>query len=232
MANYAYFIVLAATVVVPLVLSMVPWRLRWSAVEWRRLMRVFAFVSVPFVLLDMYSYARGWWAYNPHFVIDARMGGLPIEEIMFFFVVPFACLYLFSAFTKAGGGEPLQRPWIWRLVLSLIMVAAMGLAIIEPKERTLFDVVLFALVGLKAFLMPPKRTAALWLVAVVGLFLVVNTVLTGLPIVTYNPDFGSRYRIGTIPFEDVLYNFSFLLLCLGVWCWRPITRLTQVVRRV
>lgn len=231
MASYTYFLVLAATVAVPLVLSLMPWRLRWSGQEWRRLTQVFLLVSLPFVLLDVYSHASGWWAYNPDFVTGFRSMGLPLEEIMFFIVVPFACLYLFSAVARMARSEQLRRPWHWRLVLGMLIVGALTLALIEPRERTLFDVFVFVLVATVGWIKPPSRVEILWLGAVVLLFLIVNTILTALPVVTYDATFGSRYRIGTIPFEDVLYNFSFLVLCLGVWHAQPITRLVRAVRR-
>ena len=230
--KYAYFVVLAATIVVPLVLSLIPWRLRWSGVEWRRLAQVFLFVSVPFILLDTFSHSRGWWAYNPEFVTGIRVVGLPIEEVLFFFVVPFACLYLLSAFVRMNHNELPQRYWPWRIALGLFVAIAVVLAIFEPRERTLFDAALFILVAAMVSLNPPKHVEVLWLTAVVGLFLIVNTVLTALPIVVYDGMFGSRYLIGTIPIEDVLYNFSFLLLCLSVWRWQPARRLYQAVRRV
>lgn len=227
---FAYWGLLGLTVVIPLVLSFARWQFRWSQQDWLRLLQVFVFVSVPFVLLDVLSHDRGWWAYNSHFITGVRLGGLPLEEIMFFFVIPFACLYLYSAAVRAAKDSPIGLRWLWRVVLGVFTVASMALAVIQPEERTIVDVVLFTVVATVATVRPPTRIGALWLTVVVGLFLVVNTVLTALPIVTYDPVFGSAYRLGTIPLEDVLYNFSFLYLALLVWRGEPFRKLSRAVR--
>jgi len=231
MMPHAYLATLALITVMPLISAIVRWRFAWAKHDWLRLLQVFALVSVPFVLLDSLSHARGWWAYNPDFVMGVRLLGLPVEEIMFFFVVPFACLYLYSAMQRAAPDVPFRRAWLWRGVIGLAVVAGIILAIIEPKERTIFDAVLFAVVGTVAMFRRPTRTTAIWLLLVLGLFLVVNTVLTALPIVAYDATFGSMYRIGTIPFEDALYNLSFLLLSLGVWNAEPVKKLLQAAHR-
>jgi lycopene cyclase domain-containing protein len=55
-----------------------------------------------------------------------------------------------------------------------------------------------------------NRQYWLWLVICCIPFLIVNFVLTALPVVQYNPQaiWGSRFV--TIPFEDFFYNFSML----------------------
>lgn len=231
MATYAYWGLLALTAVVPLVLSFARWQFRWSQQDWLRLLQVFVFVSVPFVLLDALSHDRGWWAYNPHFITGVRLGGLPLEEIMFFFVIPFACLYLYSAAVRAAKDSPIRRRLLWRGVLGLCMAASLALVLLQPKERTVVDAVLFIIIATMAMVRPPTRIGALWLTVIVGLFLLVNTALTALPIVTYDRAFGSVYRLGTIPLEDVLYNFSFLYLSLLVWRGEPLRKLSRAVRR-
>lgn len=223
MHHYAYWALLLASGIVPLCLALARWRFGWGKAEWLRLVQVFLLVSVPFVLLDSISHSRGWWAYNPDFVTGLHFLGLPLEEIAFFFVVPFACLYIYHALA-------ILRPdaaWQWRLGRVLgwaLLGAAVVLAVIEPRERTLFDLALFLTIGLVALRRPFSRAEVTWLMIVVGLFLIVNTILTALPIVTYDTAYGSRFRIGTIPFEDALYNFSLLLLCLTVWRQQPIKR--------
>lgn len=231
MTNYAYWLVLALVAVVPLTLSLLPWQFRWRSYDWLRLVQVFIFVSIPFILLDSISHGRGWWAYNPDFTMSGRLLGLPVEEIMFFFVVPFACLYLYSTAARVVRDEKISRLWLWRAILGLFLTAGLVLITIEPKERTIVDVALFSVVAIIAMIHPPGRVGALWLLAVVGLFLIVNTVLTAMPIVSYEATYGSQYRLGTIPFEDTLYNFSLLLMCLAVWRLEPLKRLTLVVCR-
>lgn len=225
---YAYGVLLFASGIVPLCFALARWRFGWGKTEWVRLAQVFLLVSVPFVLLDSISHSRGWWTYSPSYITGVHFLGLPLEEIAFFFVVPFACLYVYHALAvlRPDAGGQWSLGWALRWV---VLGAAVVLAVIEPRERTLFDLVLFLTIGFMMLRRPFSRIEVTWLMIVVGLFLIVNTVLTALPIVIYDITYGSRLRIGTIPFEDALYNFSLLLLCLAVWRNQPLKR---VGRRV
>jgi lycopene cyclase domain-containing protein len=49
--------------------------------------------------------------------------------------------------------------------------------------------------------------------------LVVNGVLTGLPVVRYDPDAIIGWRIVYAPVEDVLFGFAMVLLTLSTWVW-------------
>jgi lycopene cyclase domain-containing protein len=55
-----------------------------------------------------------------------------------------------------------------------------------------------------------------WLVALLPK-LVVNGILTSLPVVSYNPEHIIGLRVGTIPVEDFFYFFGLLLLNVMVY---------------
>jgi lycopene cyclase domain-containing protein len=57
--------------------------------------------------------------------------------------------------------------------------------------------------------------------------LLVNGVLTGREVVTYDPDTILGLRIAYAPVEDVLFGFALILLTLSTWLWlgrRPALR--------
>ena len=57
--------------------------------------------------------------------------------------------------------------------------------------------------------------------------LLVNGVLTGRKVVTYDPDTILGLRIAYAPVEDVLFGFALILLTLSTWLWvgrRPALR--------
>lgn len=217
-----YALLLAVIGGTVLILSTVPWKYQWRAVDWKRLLYVYGFVSVPFVLIDSISHARGWWDYNPQHVGSASFLGLPIEECLFFFVIPFACLYLYSAMAKLRVLDTVvTRQWLY-IALGLSVLFAVLIAVLQPLERTIVDAVLLALVVGVFILFRPRITRAflVWIGAVLILFFVTNSILTGLPIVTYDHAFGSAMRVGSIPIEDFWYNFSLLLSAWLVWSGR------------
>jgi len=169
-------------------------------------------------LLDGFSHARGWWSYNPAYVSAASIFGLPIEEVLFFFTVPFACIVVWLGISRRYIHKSLGNGAQGYLRVAIALLAAIVLYC-SPKERTLVDVVLFAIVAMVIWLtkLAQDRRFWIWSLVVLGLFLVGNTILTALPVVMYNRHYGSAIRLGTIPVEDIFYNFSLLWLSLLVF---------------
>jgi lycopene cyclase domain-containing protein len=65
------------------------------------------------------------------------------------------------------------------------------------------------------------RRKAFWTAYAIVLFfqVVVNGVLTGLPVVRYNPDAIIGLRFVEAPIEDALFGFAMVLLTLATWVW-------------
>ena len=54
---------------------------------------------------------------------------------------------------------------------------------------------------------------------VLGFQLVVNGVLTGIPVVRYDADRILGWRIAYAPVEDLLFGFAMVLSTLVIWVW-------------
>lgn len=54
---------------------------------------------------------------------------------------------------------------------------------------------------------------------IVAFQLIVNGVLTGIPIVRYDPDAITGLRIAYAPVEDLLFGFAMVALTLSTWVW-------------
>ncbi|GMA89124.1 hypothetical protein GCM10025868_43740 [Angustibacter aerolatus] len=83
--------------------------------RWRRLLLTVLPVLPLFVLWDLYAVARGHWTFDPAQVLAVRLpGGLPLEEVAFFVVVPLAAVLTLEAVrTVRGwpvGDEPPEQP--------------------------------------------------------------------------------------------------------------------------
>lgn len=202
----------------PLILALLRWKFGWTLTDWKQLGLTYLFVSVPFVLLDAFSHSRGWWHYNPEHVGEATLLGLPVEEVLFFFVIPFACLYLYSAMERQFKQAPVSP--LFGKVTAAVLIASLGIvSVFSPYERTIVDAVLLLAVLIAWWVIRPQFTRPFvwWSISIMLLFFTVNTALTALPIVIYGPEFGSQIRIGTVPFEDAWYNLSLLLGSWLVW---------------
>jgi len=65
--------------------------------RWRRLLLALAPVVVVFVLWDAYAVSAGHWTFDPARTTGIRLGTLPLEEVLFFVVVPVAAVLTLEA---------------------------------------------------------------------------------------------------------------------------------------
>lgn len=95
MSHLAYLGVLAFVVVGSTWLEVV---LRTRVlVRWRRLLLSLAPVVVVFALWDAYAVAQAHWTFDPERTTGITLGTLPLEEVLFFVVVPLAAVLTLEA---------------------------------------------------------------------------------------------------------------------------------------
>ncbi|MFC0529612.1 lycopene cyclase domain-containing protein [Phytohabitans kaempferiae] len=102
MRHLTYLAVLAGCLVCALWLEPV---LRVGVVrQWRRLLLTLAPVVVVFVLWDLAAIAAGHWTFDPAQTTGLVFpGGLPLDELLFFVVVPMCAVLGFEAVRKTLG---------------------------------------------------------------------------------------------------------------------------------
>jgi lycopene cyclase domain-containing protein len=72
--------------------------------RWRRLLLSLLPVLIVFVGWDVYAVARGHWAWDPEQTVGVVLpGGLPVEELLFFLVVPTAAILTLEAVRAVRG---------------------------------------------------------------------------------------------------------------------------------
>jgi lycopene cyclase domain-containing protein len=97
-----YLLILAACVAITLPLELV-----LGARVYRRprlLIAALAPVVAAFVLWDLVATARGHWWFADRFTLGPRLVGLPVEELLFFVVVPVCALLTYEVL-----GRPRRR---------------------------------------------------------------------------------------------------------------------------
>ena len=74
--------------------------------RWRRLLLTLVPVLIVFVLWDRAAIAAGHWTFDPEQTTGIVLpGGLPLDEVLFFVVVPVCAILGFEA-VRAVGGKP------------------------------------------------------------------------------------------------------------------------------
>jgi lycopene cyclase domain-containing protein len=214
--NYLYLIVDLAAISVPLLFSFHPkialykkWHLLWPAI---------LLSTVPFIIWDSFFTQIGVWGFNPKYLTGLYLFHLPVEEILFFICIPYACVFTYYCFRiYYGEGYRIKsEPFItWFFV-----VCCISLAVTSYDRYYTF----YTAVGLTIFLLFLKLVVkAKWLslfyfshMFLLLPFFIVNGILTGTgldePIVWYNNAENIGIRLLTIPFEDIFYGMLMLLL--------------------
>lgn len=93
--QWEYLALMAACVVITL-----PLELLFAARVYRRwttLLAALVPVVLVFAVWDLIAIARDHWTYNPEFVTGLELGPLPIEELVFFVVIPICALLSYEA---------------------------------------------------------------------------------------------------------------------------------------
>ena len=68
--------------------------------HWRHLFIAIVVIGVPYLVWDYFFTEMGVWGFNPDYLSGLYLTNLPLGELLFFVVVPFACMFIYEC-TKA-----------------------------------------------------------------------------------------------------------------------------------
>ncbi|MGY1711611.1 lycopene cyclase domain-containing protein [Geodermatophilus sp. SYSU D00758] len=116
MGSLTYLALLAGCLLVTAPLELVL-RVRVYA-RWRRLLLALVPELVVFVVWVLYAIAEGHWDYSDTRTLGVRLpGGIPLEEVLFFLVVPLCAVLALEAVRKVTGwdaGYPAEEAEVGR----------------------------------------------------------------------------------------------------------------------
>lgn len=185
-------------------------------------------VGVPFIVWDIWFTANGVWWFNLNYTLGFKIAGLPVEEWLFFYCIPFACVFTYYCIEKfysldwAGAFNNLI------VFTSFIILGVVGFLYYE-RIYTLLTIIVTLLTLFYLHFIAQKewigKVSLVYLILMPGFF-AVNGILTGSfipsPVVNYNPDDFLGIRMGTIPVEDAVYGYSQFLL--NIYFFKKVTK--------
>lgn len=174
-------------------------------------------MALVFIPWDIYFTANGFWGFNPKYLTGIEWFGLPMEEWLFFFCIPYACLFTHHVLSALIPGWPMRKKvaqWVY-LIVVLALIIGLWYGINQWYTATAFIYALL-LLGLTQNTAPQLLPSFLMSYCIILIpFFIVNGVLTGSglpePVVWYNDGQNFGIRLGTIPLEDTVYNLGMLL---------------------
>lgn len=211
---YLYLIINIASFVVPFLYS---FEKKMNFIKnWKSVFLSITLVAILFLIWDVYFTRIGVWGFNPAYYLGFTIFGLPFEEILFFFCIPYASIFTHYAILHFYPNLSLSKKLTKGLSVVLLIVAIILVVLNADKWYTLVDFTVFATIMLYSLKNKGVVISKFYITFLVVLipFLIVNGILTGSfiegEVVWYNNNENLGIRIGTIPVEDFFYAFSML----------------------
>jgi len=214
-SHYTYFLILGASLAGPLALSFdkkVAFYKKWKY--------VFPAMIIPALLYiswDIFFTAKEVWGFNEKYITGRHISNLPLEEVLFFFIVPYCCVFIYECIRSYF---PLlkdnRKADIFLVTLAAVLLIT-GIVFHDRYYTSwtfIFNAVFIsALYSFKNYFKDFNGIAFLVSYAICLIpFLIVNGFLTAIPVVLYNDTENLGIKIYSIPFEDTFYGMLLVLM--------------------
>ncbi len=182
--------------------------------EWRFVFLAALIVAVPFLIWDELFTQWKVWGFNPTYVLKIYLGQLPLEEVLFFVVIPYNFIFILKVI-QAYFPNRNQKRFAPLFAFAFMISAIVWMLLHSDNYYTFLATFLTAVLTIflrnKIWYQDFMWAYLLCLIP----FFIVNGVLTGAvtpePIVWYSEQHIIGWRMISIPFEDLYYNYALLL---------------------
>jgi lycopene cyclase domain-containing protein len=221
--KYLYLSLDLLTLLLPLLFSFYP--KASFAKKWKNLWVAILIPGIVFIIWDEWFTRLGVWGFNERYLTGVTFASLPIEEVLFFICIPYACVFVYEV-----SNYLIKRDYLLRsqraISLSLILVSTLVGLLHSDKwyTATTFLALAACLVALE-FVWKAGFLGRFYLSYLFILlpFFIVNGILTGSfveePVVWYNNSENLGLRIGTIPVEDIFYGMLLTMTNVSILEW-------------
>ena len=221
--NYFYFLLLALSISFPLLRSFedkLSYYKKWSALF--QAIFIMMLVHIP---IDIVFAKLQIWSFNNDYVSGLYLFKLPIEEWLFFIVIPFCCVFIYESINYFFTIQKASRlNYITSVLTGIILIVLSLVYYNKTYTSTYFS--LSGIILVLIYLYKPlwwKKFQIMFLFSLIPFF-IVNGFLTGSftenAVVLYDDQQNLGIRILNIPMEDIFYCFNILVLVIVVYEYR------------
>ncbi|TVZ55162.1 lycopene cyclase domain-containing protein [Lutibacter sp. Hel_I_33_5] len=215
MKEYLYLILNLGSLSIPLLYSI--FEKKFHFIKYFKIACIsIGLVAIPFLIWDALFTHYGIWGFNADYHMSINILKMPLEEWLFFFCIPFACLFTHEVLKFYLPNLKLSKKATFFLCSMIILTIGVLLILNFGKWYTTVNFSFFLLLlcyGLKMHIETLQVYLPSFLVILIPFF-IVNGILTGSfidePVVWYNNEENIGLRLFTIPFEDIFYAFTML----------------------
>ncbi|MEJ6797061.1 MAG: lycopene cyclase domain-containing protein [Flavobacteriales bacterium] len=217
MKPFTYLIIDLGCVLLPFIFSFVSYRSFYK--EWKHFIPANLLVAFVFIVWDYYFTEIGVWGFNPEYLTGIYLGNLPLEEVLFFICIPYACVFGYFALTH------FLPKTVRKIPVTQVIMAIIFLAIGITQYEKLYTSVTFIALAIYLFFSVAMRInqaqPLIGYACIIPFFLLANGLLTGsfleAPIVWYNDAENLDIRLFTIPVEDAFYGMLLILMNVNLY---------------
>ena len=184
--------------------------------HWKAVFLSLTIVAIIFLIWDAIFTANGVWGFNPDYHLPFLLLGMPIEEWLFFFCIPYASIFIHYSLAYFKPNLLISDKVAKIITLFFIVILIPIIFLNTDKSYTFINYSFLIFVLLIGYFFGIKHLQRFYISFLIILvpFFVVNGILTGTgleePVVWYNNAENLGIRLLTIPIEDIGYAFTMI----------------------
>lgn len=219
LSNYTYLLINICSLLIPLALSFEK-RVAYHK-KFPNLFIAMSITAFLFLIWDYFFTSNGIWGFNAKYLIGIYIFNLPLEEILFFFAIPFSSIFIYEVIKYYNSSLPAAFTKVLTIIFILISIF-MSINYRDLAYTSATFAVLASLLLINLFLSKQilKHFYLAYLITLVPFF-IVNGILTGTgltePVVWYTPEEKLGIRLMTIPVEDIFYGMGLILMNISIY---------------
>ena len=219
MDKYLYLTINIASIFVPFLASFYPKHAFYKT--WKNYFIANFIVAVLFIIWDIIFTQIGVWGFNDRYLLGIKIINIPLEEVLFFFCIPYSSVFVYFALNYLVKANPLEKFHRYLTLILALGLLITGLIFWQRWYTTVTFLLTAAFLGFSYVKNKNlSRTYFSYCVTLV-FFFIVNGILTGSfieePVVWYNNNENLGIRMGTIPFEDTFYGFLLIATIIEIY---------------
>lgn len=212
--SFLYLILNIGSLTIPLLYSFEK-KMRFIK-HWKTVFTSLTIVAAIFLVWDAIFTNNGIWGFNSDYHLPFLLFGMPIEEWLFFFCIPYASVFIHYSLEYFKPSLLISKKGTQIITLGIIVTVIPVLFLNWGKAYTTVNysfLIGILTIGFFFGIEYLRRFYIAFLIILIPFF-IVNGVLTGTgleePVVWYNNNENLGIRLFTIPIEDIGYAFTML----------------------
>ncbi|MEO7766023.1 MAG: lycopene cyclase domain-containing protein, partial [Ferruginibacter sp.] len=190
--------------------------------SWKWVLPAMIIPALLYISWDIYFTFRGVWSFNDQYITGIKIVNLPVEEVLFFGIVPYCCVFIYECIRCYFPGFEKKQPADIVLKAMAVILLITGIIFYQKLYTSgtfiscsLFIVLIYVC---RDFFKDFDATSFLisFLLILIP-FLIINGFLTAIPVVLYNNAENLERRIYTIPIEDVFYGMLLVMMDIAIY---------------